>query len=169
LAKYIDSLPLEHRAMFWRQKPASMMVWAGLTSDGQRSPLIFIKEGVMINQHNYNEILESKVFPWVNSKYAGAPYTFQQDGVLAHMAKLVQDWCRENLSHCWIGRRYGLPQALTSTLCTLKCDPCLRLRLAMSATALSPSSKQNSRPCGPIFRPRTFVPTVPRLRCNFGP
>ena len=55
----------------------------------------------MINQHNYNEILESKVFPWVNSKYAGAPYTFQQDGVPAHMAKLVQDWCRENLSHFW--------------------------------------------------------------------
>ena len=45
----------------------------------------------MINQHNYNEILESKVFPWVNSKYAGAPYTFQQDWVPAHTAKLVQD------------------------------------------------------------------------------
>ena len=45
----------------------------------------------MINQHNYNEILESKVFPWVNSKYAGAPYTFQQDGVPAHMANLVQN------------------------------------------------------------------------------
>ena len=39
-------------------------------------PLIFIKEGVMINQHNYNEILESKVFPWVNSKYARASCTF---------------------------------------------------------------------------------------------
>ena len=120
----------------------------------------------MINQHNYNEILESKVFPWVNSKYAGAPYTFQQDGVPANMAKLVQDWCRENLSHFW-RKEIWPPQALTSTLSTLKCDPCLRLRLAMPATALSPSSKQNSRPCGPIFRPRTFVPAVPRLRCNW--
>ena len=56
----------------------------------------------MINQHNYNEILESKVFPWVNSKYAGAPYTYQQDGVPAHMAKL--GWLSPRYPH--LGRRH---------------------------------------------------------------
>ena len=55
----------------------------------------------MINQHNYNEILESKVFPWVNSKYAGAPYTFQQDGAPAHTADLVQQFCKTEFFNFW--------------------------------------------------------------------
>ena len=101
LAQDIDSLPLEQRATFRRLKPASMLCWVGVTSDGQKIPYIFMEEGVKISQHNYKEIFKSKVLRWVNSKYARAPCTFQLDGVLAHIAKLVQDWCRDNFSHLW--------------------------------------------------------------------
>jgi len=52
LAQDVDSLPLEQRATFRRLKPASMLFWVGVTSDGQKIPHIFMEEGVKISQHN---------------------------------------------------------------------------------------------------------------------
>ena len=43
-----DSVPFERRTSFRRQKPASVMVWAGVTSTGLKTPLIFIEAGVKI-------------------------------------------------------------------------------------------------------------------------
>ena len=38
-----SDIPLSDRLMFRRQKPASVMVWAEVTSTGERTPLIFIE------------------------------------------------------------------------------------------------------------------------------
>lgn len=47
-----------------RQKSASVMVWAGITRDG-RTPLVFVPEGVKINQNTYRElVLQNVVEPW---------------------------------------------------------------------------------------------------------
>ncbi|XP_021694325.1 uncharacterized protein LOC110674337 [Aedes aegypti] len=43
-----------------RQKPASVMVWAGITRDG-RTPLVFVSEGVKINQNTYRELVLQNV------------------------------------------------------------------------------------------------------------
>ena len=51
------------------QKPASLMVWAAVSSKG-RSPLIFIDSDVQINKKVYKrEILEGALILWTNSLY----------------------------------------------------------------------------------------------------
>ena len=47
---------LKDSLMFRRQKPASVMIWAGVTSTGEKTPLIFIEEGVKVNQHVYLDL-----------------------------------------------------------------------------------------------------------------
>ncbi len=49
LGKTKDSIPEEHLIATRRQKPSSIMVWAGIMSDGKKTllfPLVFIEEGV---------------------------------------------------------------------------------------------------------------------------
>ncbi|QQP32890.1 Putative DD37D maT transposase, partial [Caligus rogercresseyi] len=45
-----EDIPVELRTAFRRQKPPSITVWAGATSDGKRAPLIFVEEGVKVDQ-----------------------------------------------------------------------------------------------------------------------
>ena len=49
LAKNKKDIALEDRAVFKRQKPQSIMVWAGVAMDGRKTPLIFIEKGVKVN------------------------------------------------------------------------------------------------------------------------
>ena len=59
LATNKESLPPSPFHVSRTQKPVSVMVWVGVTSDG-RTPLVFIPQGVKINQSIYREsILES--------------------------------------------------------------------------------------------------------------
>ena len=60
-----NSVPVECQASFRRQKPALVMVWAGVTSTGLKTPLIFIKAGIKINQHAYLKMLKGKIVSWV--------------------------------------------------------------------------------------------------------
>ena len=55
------------------------MVWAGATSKGLKTPLIFIEEGVKINQ----TVL---VLPWVQEVVGEQGVTLQQDGATSHTA-----------------------------------------------------------------------------------
>ncbi|EYC34439.1 hypothetical protein Y032_0001g415 [Ancylostoma ceylanicum] len=78
--------------------PQSDMVASFITSDGN-SPLIFVDSGVKINRQNYlDDVLKKHLIPWLHSHFGDRPYTFQQDGAPAHTAKMVQEWCRANLS-----------------------------------------------------------------------
>ena len=38
------------RTVFRRQKPADVMVWAAVASDGSKGPMVFIEEGVKVNE-----------------------------------------------------------------------------------------------------------------------
>ena len=96
-----DSVPVERPTSFRRQKPASVMVWAGVTSTGLKTPLIFIEDGVKINQHVYLKMLKDKVVPWVRKVTGNEGITFQQDGATSHTARLVQDWCKDNFRSFW--------------------------------------------------------------------
>ena len=86
----INMVPVERRSSFRRQKPASVMVWAGTTSKGLKTPLIFIEEGVKINQTVYRRMLEEKVLPWVQEVVGEQGVTLQQDGATSHTANSVQ-------------------------------------------------------------------------------
>lgn len=70
-----------------RQKPASVMVWAGITRDG-RTPLVFVPEGVKINQNTYRElVLQNVVESWARRHFGSRGWVFQQDSAPAHKAK----------------------------------------------------------------------------------
>ena len=96
-----QDIPLNDRLMFQRQKPASVMVWAGVTSTGEKTPLFFIEEGVKVNQHVYLELLKEKLVPWVNATFEEGGITLQQDGATSHTANLVQEWCKRNMAGFW--------------------------------------------------------------------
>ena len=97
----INMVPVERSSSFRRQKPASVMVWAGTTSKGLKTPLIFIEEGVKINQTVYRRMLEEKVLPWVQEVVGEQGVTLQQDGATSHTANSVQAWCRCNFKGFW--------------------------------------------------------------------
>ena len=71
-------------------------MWAGATSTGLKTPLIFIEAGVKINQHAYLKMLKGKVVSWVKKITGNKENTLQQDGATPHTARLVQDWCKNN-------------------------------------------------------------------------
>ena len=89
-----QGIPLNNRLMFQRQKPASVMDWAGVASTGEKTSLFFIEEGVKVNQHMYLELLGDKLVPWVNTTFGESGITVQQDGATSHTASLVQEWCK---------------------------------------------------------------------------
>ena len=101
LAKSKEDIPVETRTAFRRQKPASVMVWAGVTTDGKKMPLHFIEEGVKVNQAVYLDMLSEVVVPWVEAEYGRSPLTFQQDSAPSHSANLVQTFCADMFSDFW--------------------------------------------------------------------
>ena len=45
------------------------MVWAGVTSTGEKTSLIFIEEGVKTNQQVYLKLLKEQLIPWINRTF----------------------------------------------------------------------------------------------------
>ena len=90
-------LPEGSRTHFCCQKPAGVMVWAAVASDGTKSPLLFIEEGVKVNSQVYLQMLKEKVLPWVTEAF-GEHYVFIQDGAPAHTSNFTQMWCKEHFS-----------------------------------------------------------------------
>ena len=94
---WATEVPLQDGIVGRSQKPKSVMVWAGVTSNGKTS-LIFVEEGVKINQEIYREqILVNKLLPWAQKHFKEEKWTFQQDSAPAHKARITQDWIKDNV------------------------------------------------------------------------
>uniref|UniRef100_A0A3P8TI71 Paired domain-containing protein n=1 Tax=Amphiprion percula TaxID=161767 RepID=A0A3P8TI71_AMPPE len=93
-------LPEGCRTHFHRQNPAGVMVWAAVASDGSKSPLVFIQEGVKVNSQVYLQMLEEKVLPWCTNAF-GNQYVFTQDGAPAHTSNITQAWCKQHFPGFW--------------------------------------------------------------------
>ena len=88
---------VKDRVVTRRQGAKSIMVWAAVTADG-KSPLLFVDEGVKLNQENYRtSILESALLPWARKHFKKRRWSFQQDSAPAHGAKKTQEWLAENV------------------------------------------------------------------------
>lgn len=101
LGKKKSEIPMEKKAVVRKQGVASVMVWAGVTCCGKKTPLIFIDKGVKINKDVYLAMLRDDVLPWLEREFGDTPYVVQQDGASSHTAKVVQEWCAENFSGIW--------------------------------------------------------------------
>ena len=93
-------LSVNVRSHLRRQKPASVMVWAAVASDGTKSPLIVIDEGVKVNSQVYLNMLQEKVFPWLTESF-GTNFIFTQDGAPAQTANVTQKWCNDHFQGFW--------------------------------------------------------------------
>lgn len=101
LSRSPSTIPAGVREVYRTQKPASVMVWGAVASNGKKSPLFRIPDGVKINRHVYLDFLKSKVVPWIKEEFVGTSVCFQQDGAPAHTANVVQEWCAANFDHFW--------------------------------------------------------------------
>ena len=88
-AKNVENISVEQQIAFRRQKPASTMVWDGVTSWDQKAPLIFVEGGVKINQHVYLAMLKDEVLTLVKKPMGNSGVTLQKDGATSHTAKTV--------------------------------------------------------------------------------
>ena len=88
------------RTAYRRQKPAGVMVWAAVASDGQKSPLVFIPEGVKVNTQVYLNLLRDHALPWARGSFPNG-HVFTQDGAPSHTSKLTQQWCKSNFHGFW--------------------------------------------------------------------
>ncbi len=94
LAKDAATIDPTFRNVYRMQGMASVMVWAAVASNGKKSPVFWIPNGVKVNQHVYLNFLKTKVAKWIKDEFPGMSVCFMQDGATAHTACLVQDWCQ---------------------------------------------------------------------------
>lgn len=66
-----------------------VMVWGCFSGKGL-GPLVRV-EGI-INRHDYIDILDNNLLPFIHSKYRNRSYKFQQDNAPIHTAKDVKAW-----------------------------------------------------------------------------
>ena len=75
MGKNLRSISWAKRSVFRRMKPASVMVWAGVMSNGKKLPLIFVDIGVRINRWKYKAMLEETVAPWLTPLHLSARWS----------------------------------------------------------------------------------------------
>lgn len=97
----INSISPSVKFAFKRQKPDSIMIWAAVASNGKKSPIFRIPDGVKINQTVYLDFLKEKVKPWIDSEFPNVKVCFTQDSAPAHGANRVQEWCQNEFHHFW--------------------------------------------------------------------
>ena len=100
LGRSLANIPMQSRSHYRRQKPASLMVWAGVSATW-KSPLIFIPEGCKINARLYIDQILISATTAAKNHFQNQPWTFQQDGASSHTANITQKWCEENLRSFW--------------------------------------------------------------------
>ena len=77
-----------------RQNPRSVMVWGGVCTSS-KPPLIFIDQGVKVNQEVYRrKTVGGVLLPRSQQHFGNRQWTFQQDSAPAHKTRKTEEWCR---------------------------------------------------------------------------
>uniref|UniRef100_A0A7I5E7H4 DDE_3 domain-containing protein n=1 Tax=Haemonchus contortus TaxID=6289 RepID=A0A7I5E7H4_HAECO len=81
--------------------PKSVMVWAGITSEG-KTPLVFVDKNIKINSETYqNVILRDTRLPWARNHFGERNFVLQQDWASAHGSKSTISFCRHHFPGFW--------------------------------------------------------------------
>ena len=91
-AQQKEDIPVNEQTAYQCQKPASAMVWAGVISKVEKTPLIFIDERVKINQHIYLKLLKEQLIPWIKRMFKETDITLRQGSATSPTTNIVQDW-----------------------------------------------------------------------------
>ncbi|QQP38155.1 Uncharacterized protein FKW44_018654, partial [Caligus rogercresseyi] len=83
------------------KNPASNMVLAIISTEGDVMPPYFFQKKETVNKEMYKRVLEEVVVPGMDDVTDGRPYTFQQDSAPAHWAKIVLDFLALNTPTFW--------------------------------------------------------------------
>ena len=87
------------------------MVWGAVTKS-VRSPLVFVEQGIKLNQENYqNDILVGSLLPWAKGHFKKRPRTFQLDSAPSHGAKKMQEWLYQPMFPTLFPKRKGPPSS----------------------------------------------------------
>ena len=80
------------------QGAASVMVWAAVT-ESVRSPLVFVEQGVKLNQENYqNDILVGSLIPWAKKHFKKTSLDVStRFGTVTRSQKEAQEWLLANV------------------------------------------------------------------------
>ena len=60
-----SDIRLTDRITFRREKKASVMVWARITSTKENTTVLLIQEGATVNQHVSVDLLKEKLVSWI--------------------------------------------------------------------------------------------------------
>ncbi len=77
------------------QRPAGVMFFGVVASNGLVAPPIFVEPGLKINAPAYQDLLRRELLPWVEANFAPGTFIYQQDSAPAHAAASTQDFFRE--------------------------------------------------------------------------
>lgn len=96
IASDASAIPSAHHLVQRAQKPASVMVWCGVSAEG-RTDMIFIPPGCKVNAKSYQELVLSEAVVSAGQQlFDGGPWLFVQDGAPAHTAKSTQQWLQQH-------------------------------------------------------------------------
>ena len=133
LSTSVKDIPEEVRFIPKCQKPASVMVCGGISSNS-RTNLIFVPSGVKINFKTYRDlILETEVKSAGHKLFRNSNWIFQQDGAPAHTANVTQQWFLDKKLNLF-PRKNGHHQVPISILWTIRSSLFWRKRPVLSPT-----------------------------------
>ncbi len=98
--RYLEKDRANVPTVFRTKKPASVMVFGLVTSEGKKMPLHFFGTKEKVNTKVYLELLTSKVMPWLEENVEG-PYIFIQDSAPAHKAKKTLKLLADRMHTFW--------------------------------------------------------------------
>lgn len=96
------SLENPHEILTKEVNAPGITVWGGLTSNGLIGPFFF--DGT-VNALNYEEMLQTKLWPMFEHHHDVQNLFFQQDGAPPHYGNNVRKWLDVHFPKRWIGRR----------------------------------------------------------------
>ena len=96
----VSDIPYKRNTVYRRMKPASIMVWAGI-SKTWKSPLIFVEENSKVNAKSYIDNILKPMLESVKNHLEDGTLNVSARRSHFSPANVTQNWCWDNLPRFW--------------------------------------------------------------------